>query len=68
MMNIYDLQNMSRSTMCEVITNMIRQAAPISCIRDVWVADIGPDVPDETILNFIEAVDTGMLSKGKKQD
>jgi hypothetical protein len=62
MINVYDLQKMSRETMREVINNMIHQALPVSCIRDVWVADIGPDVSDETVFDFIEAVDSAMAS------
>ena len=55
--NIYDLQNLSRPAMRELLASMLRQATPISRVRDVWVADIGPEVPDETVLNFVEAVD-----------
>jgi hypothetical protein len=62
MINICDLQTMSRATMREVITEMVLKAAPVSLIRDIWVADIGPDVPDETILNFVEAVNGAMFS------
>jgi hypothetical protein len=63
MINIYDLQRMSRTTLRDTISKMIHQAAPISSIRDIWVADIGPDVPDETILDFVEAVDSAFLSE-----
>ena len=56
MMNVYALQNMSRSELREVVVNMFRQAGPISCIRDVWVADIGPEVSSEKVLDFVEAV------------
>ena len=60
MINIYDLQNMSRSKMRELIAEMVRQAGPISCLRDVWVSDIGPEVSDEKVLDFVEAVNLGV--------
>ena len=57
MINVYDLQNMSRQATRELMVKMVREAGSLSCLRDVWVADIGPEVPDETVLNFVEAVD-----------
>ena len=57
MINIYDLQNMSRPEVRDLIVKMVRGASPLSRLRDVWVADIGPEVPDETVLDFVEAVD-----------
>jgi hypothetical protein len=57
MINIYDLQNMSMPAMCDLLAGMLQQAVPISQVRDVWVADIGPEVSDETVLSFVEAVD-----------
>ena len=66
MINIYDLQNMSRPTLRETISRMVQQAAPISAIRDIWVADIGPDVPDEKVLDFIEAVNSAFLFESKQ--
>ena len=68
MINVYDLQNMSHSTLREVVANMFRQAAPVSLILDIWVADIGPEVSDEKVLDFVEAVNIaeGRISgKGK---
>lgn len=59
MINIYDLQTMTQSEMRKLLANMVRQAGPLSCLRDVWVADIGPEVPDEKVLDFVEAVDLG---------
>jgi hypothetical protein len=66
MINIYDLQNMSLLTMRGVLASMLQQAGPISRVRDVWLADIGPEVPDETVLNFVEAVDraVGQMAAG----
>ena len=63
MINVYDLANLSSVAMEDLIRDLLRQAQPMSLIRDVWVADIGPDVPDQTILAFVEAVDraTGHL-------
>jgi len=66
MINIQDLQNMSRLAMRESIADMVRQACPICCLRDVWVADIGPEVSDEKVLDFVEAVDwaVGRIATG----
>jgi hypothetical protein len=36
---------------------MLEQAQPMALVRDFFVADIGPDVPDAKVLEFIEAVD-----------
>lgn len=57
LINIYDLQNLSRSAMDDLLVNMLHQAEPILRVRDIYVADIGPEVSDETVLNFVEAVD-----------
>jgi hypothetical protein len=57
MINIYDLQNMPRSVMQQKIAGMVTDARPASLIRDFFVADIGPDVSDTKVLEFIEAVD-----------
>src|ERR1039458_2709080 len=57
MINIYDLQNMTRPAVRELILKMVREVGSVECLRDVWVADIGPEVPDETVLDFVEAVD-----------
>jgi len=35
---------------------MGRQGSPKDRIRDIWVADIGPDVPDRVVMDFVEAV------------
>jgi hypothetical protein len=35
---------------------MIAQGGPRELIRDVFVADIGPEVGDSTVENFVEAV------------
>jgi len=60
MINIYDLQDMSRSAVRELIVNLLCQIGTVSCLRDVWVADIGPEVPDETVLDFVTAVDSAV--------
>jgi hypothetical protein len=57
MINVYDLQNMSRQATRELMVKMVREAGSLASLRDVWVADIGPELPDETVLNFVEAVD-----------
>ncbi|MFN8006295.1 MAG: uroporphyrinogen decarboxylase family protein [Terriglobia bacterium] len=58
MINIYDLQTMPPETLKETISSLVQQAGPSTRVRDVWVADIGPEVPDEKILEFIQAVDS----------
>ena len=35
---------------------MGRQGSPADLMRDIWVADIGPDVPDRVVMDFVEAV------------
>jgi hypothetical protein len=60
LINTYDIQNLSQPAMRELLASMLRQADPISRVRDIWVADIGPEVSDETVLNFVEAVDRAM--------
>jgi len=57
MINVYDVANMSPLTLRDVITDMLKQGAPPSAIRDVWMADVGPDVPDQLVIDFVEAVD-----------
>ena len=60
MINIYDLQNMSRQEVRELMGKMVRDVGARECLRDVWVADIGPEVPDDAVLNFVEAVDSAV--------
>ena len=60
MINIYDLQNMSRPQVRELMVKMVRDVGSRACLRDVWVADIGPEVPDEAILDFVDAVDSAV--------
>jgi hypothetical protein len=60
MINIYDLQNMPRQEVRDLLIMMVRDAGPRECLRDVWLADIGPEVPDEAVLNFVEAVDSAV--------
>ena len=56
MIHVYDVCEMSASTMRAVITDIVRQGAPKRRIRDIWMADIGPDVSDQVVVNFVEAV------------
>jgi hypothetical protein len=57
MISIFDLENMTQPAVRELIVNMFRKTGSLSRLRDVWVADIGPEVPYETVLDFVEAVD-----------
>lgn len=58
LINVYDLQQMTADAMRELISDMMRRAAPETLIRDIWVADIGPEVADEVVVNFVEAVNS----------
>jgi len=40
---------------------MVSQGAPRSLIRDIYLADIGPDVPDATVESFVSAVDAAFV-------
>ncbi len=60
MINIYDLQNMSRTAVRGLIAKMVGEVGLRECLRDVWVADIGPEVPGDDVLDFIEAVDSAV--------
>ena len=60
MINIFDLQSMSRPAVEELILKMVRAAGPVSLLRDLWVADIGPEVPDALVLDFVAAVDSAV--------
>jgi uroporphyrinogen-III decarboxylase len=57
MINVYDVAAMSAADMRDVIADMVKQGRPASHIRDIWMADVGPDVPDRLVLDFVEAVD-----------
>ncbi len=60
MIAIYDLQNLARQEMGELVAGMVRDVGSLEYLRDIWVADIGPEVPDEIVVNFIEAVDAAV--------
>lgn len=58
MINIPAVQAMSRDRLAETLREMVVQAAPRALIRDVFLADLGPEVPDPTVESFVEAVNT----------
>ena len=60
LINTYDLQNMPPQEVRELMVKMLREVGSRSCLRGVWVADIGPEVSDEFVLNFVEAVDSAV--------
>ena len=60
MINVYDLQNMSHDAVRELITRIVREVGTLECLGDVWVADIGAEVADDVVLNFVEAVDAAV--------
>lgn len=47
----------------EMVAELVAQAAPRARIRDIYLADIGPDVPDATVENFVNAVNTAFSSR-----
>lgn len=60
MMNVYDAQGMSEERLREAVAEVVCLAAPARYVRDIWMADIGPEVPDEVIANFVEAVNAAL--------
>jgi uroporphyrinogen-III decarboxylase len=56
MVNIPAVQTMTSDHLKEVVKEMVARAAPRELVRDVFLADIGPEVPDSTVANFVEAV------------
>jgi len=56
MINIPAVQDMPSDRLADTLRDMIDQAAPRAMIRDIFMADVGPDVPDATVQNFVEAV------------
>ncbi len=56
MINIPAVQAMSDTELSETLRDMVEQAAPRRLVRDVFLADIGPDVADATVENFVQAV------------
>ena len=54
--NICDVQYMPGTDLREAIDGMFEQLKSTHNIRDVWVADVGPEVSDRTIADFVEAV------------
>jgi uroporphyrinogen-III decarboxylase len=56
MINIPAVQTMSPDRLKETLREMVSQAAPRALIRDIFMADIGPDVPDATVEAFVDAV------------
>ncbi|HEY5915171.1 MAG TPA: uroporphyrinogen decarboxylase family protein [Verrucomicrobiae bacterium] len=57
MINIPAVQNMPADRLADTAKEMVDQAAPWGLIRDIYMADIGPDVSDIVVENFVEAVD-----------
>lgn len=56
MINIPAVQAMPLDRLTETLWEMASQAAPQALVRDIFMADIGADVPDATIQSFVEAV------------
>jgi hypothetical protein len=60
LINIQAVQAMRPDGLRETLREMAAQAAPRALIRDIYMADIGPDVPDATIERFVEAVNAAL--------
>jgi hypothetical protein len=56
MLNIPAVQTMSRDQLAATLREMVNQGAPRGLIRDIFLADIGPDVSDATVEHFVQAV------------
>ena len=56
MINIPAVQAMPQDRLADILREMVSQGAPRALVRDIYLADIGPDVPDTTVERFVEAV------------
>ena len=56
MINIPAVQTMSDSQLRDTVQEMVEQAASRDLVRDIFMADIGPDVLDATVQSFVAAV------------
>ncbi len=56
MINIPDVQAMAPVQLKASLQEMVLQAEPRALIRDIYLADIGPEVPDATVERFVDAV------------
>ncbi len=52
---------MSPDELKAALRERVAQGAPRSLIRDIFLADIGPDVPDAMVESFVSAVDAAFL-------
>ena len=57
MINIPDVQAMPPDQLTDSVLSMVSEGAPRLLIRDIYLADIGPDVPDASVEEFVSAVD-----------
>jgi len=60
MINIPAVQVMPCDRLADTLREMVEQAAPRALIRDIYMADIGPDVADAIVENFVEAVNAAL--------
>ncbi|MFI5387767.1 MAG: uroporphyrinogen decarboxylase family protein [Fimbriimonadales bacterium] len=63
MVSVKDISAMPPDALQEAMADMIAAALPLSFVRDVFMADVGPDVLDATIETFVEAVDRAFAMK-----
>jgi len=63
MINIPSVQAVPQDRLADTLREMVSQAAPRALVRDIFMADIGPDVPDTTVERFVEAVNAAFTSK-----
>jgi uroporphyrinogen decarboxylase-like protein len=56
MINIPAVEAMPFDRLAETLRDMLVQSRPATLVRDIFMADIGADVPNTTVENFVEAV------------
>jgi hypothetical protein len=61
MINIPAVQALPSDQLAGTLREMVAQTAPRALIRDIFMADIGPDVPDAAVANFVECVNTSFV-------
>jgi hypothetical protein len=62
MINVYDVAGMTASELRGTLARLVQQGEPRHLIRDIWMADIGPDVSDDVVLGFVEAVNAAFAA------
>ncbi|HSV75310.1 MAG TPA: hypothetical protein VLH79_16260 [Chthonomonadales bacterium] len=56
LMSAYDVYGMDEQGLRDTAALMAEAAAPLCLVGGVWMADVGPDVPDDTVRAFVRVV------------